>query len=65
MHKFLSADHHDGSYGYWAARLRNLLVKVVFILGIQNKVADGLSRTIFCRDGCADDERVLTLKSDF
>ena len=63
--QFLKANQHEGIYGHWAMRLRNLSIKIVFIPGARNKVADGLSRTIFDSPGCEDNERVRTLKDEF
>ena len=63
--RFLNSNHHEGIYGHWAARLRSLSVKVAFISGARNKVADGLSRIIFLTPDCEDDNIVLALKPEF
>jgi hypothetical protein len=48
-------DVHDGIYGHWADQLRRLNVEIRYIPGPRNKVADGLSRTIFRTDDCEED----------
>jgi hypothetical protein len=50
---FLQSDLHDGIYGHWADQLRRLNLKIVYIPGHRNKVADGLSRTLFDTPDCA------------
>ena len=62
--RFLNSNHHEGIHGHWAALLRSLSVKVAFIPGARNKVADGLSRTIFQTPDCEDEDIVLALKSE-
>ena len=47
---FLTSDTHEGVYGNWADQLRRLNITIQYITGIRNKVADGLSRTIFDDD---------------
>jgi RNase H-like domain found in reverse transcriptase len=47
---FLKSDCHDGIYSTWAARLSPLCVSIEYIPGSRNRVADGLSRTIFSDD---------------
>lgn len=49
---FTSAEVHEGIYGHWADQLQRLNIKIVYIPGLQNKAADGLSRTIFRREDC-------------
>ncbi|SLM37975.1 Ribonuclease H-like domain [Lasallia pustulata] len=55
---FLKSSLHDGIYGHWAARLRELHVKIVHIKGTRNVIADGLSRTIFFKEDCEEDDTV-------
>ena len=47
---FLKSDLHEGIYGHWADNLRRLNVEIKYIPGPRNKVADGLSRTLFQTD---------------
>jgi hypothetical protein len=44
---FMTPSHHEGVYARWVTELRHLNVTIRFITGKRNKVADGLSRTIF------------------
>ena len=43
---------HERIYGHWADQLQRLNIKIVYIPGPRNKVADGLSRTIFQSEDC-------------
>ena len=47
---FLKSDLHEGIYGHWADLLRRLNIDIQYIPGPRNKVADGLSRTLFQTD---------------
>ena len=47
---FLKSDIHEGIYGHWADVLRRLNITIRYIPGPRNKVADGLSRTVFNED---------------
>ena len=47
---FLKSDTHEGIYGHWADKLRRLNIQISYIPGPRNKVADGLSRTLFASD---------------
>ena len=47
---FLKSDSHEGIYGHWADQLRRLNIDIQYIPGPRNKVADGLSRTLFQTD---------------
>lgn len=47
---FLKSDLHEGIYGHWADSLRRLHIVIKYIPGPRNKVADGLSRTLFLGD---------------
>ena len=47
---FLKSDIHEGIYGHWADVLRRLNITIRYIPGPRNKVADGLSRTVFDED---------------
>ena len=47
---FLKSDSHEGIYGHWADQLRRLNLEIRHIPGHRNRVADGLSRTLFQTD---------------
>lgn len=47
---FMKSDLHEGIYGHWADSLRRLNIEIKYIPGPRNKVADGLSRTLFQTD---------------
>lgn len=53
---FCESGCHEGIYGYWADQLQRLHIKIVYIPGPRNKVADGLSRTIFRAENCDYEE---------
>ena len=59
---FLESSLHDGIYGHWAAKLRELHIKVVHIKGERNVVADSLSRTIFFKWDCEEDDIVRDVR---
>ena len=59
---FLSSDLHEGIYGHWADQLRRLNITIKYIPGHRNKVADGLSRTLFQDVDCSEDTRVLQMQ---
>ena len=59
---FLESSLHDGIYGHWAAKLRELYIKIMHIKGKRNTVADGLSRTIFHREDCLADDTVQSIR---
>ena len=46
----MKSDLHEGIYGHWADSLRRLNIEIKYIPGPRNKVADGLSRTLFHTD---------------
>ena len=52
---FLPSDLHEGIYGHWADQLRRLNITIKYIPGHRNKVADGLSRTLFRDPECSED----------
>lgn len=54
---FLESDLYEGIYGHWADNLRRLNIRIEHIPGHRNKVADGLSRTLFDAD-CNNKERI-------
>ena len=56
---FLKSDMHEGIYGHWADKLRRLNIDVKHILGYHNKVADGLTRTLFPSLDCSDEPFML------
>ncbi len=60
---FLTSDGHDGIYGNWADQLRRMNVVIKWIPGHRNKVADGLSRTLFDNE-CSSDKTVALLKKE-
>jgi hypothetical protein len=60
---FLASDLHEGIYGHWADKLHRLNVSIVYIPGHRNKVADGLSRTLFDSD-CSDDIKVQRMATE-
>ncbi len=51
---FLKSDLHERTYGHWADILRRLNLTIQYIPGPRNKVADGLSRTLFHASDCAE-----------
>lgn len=55
---FLKSDAHEGIYGHWADQLRGLNIVIKYIPGQRNKVADGLSQTLFYSEDCGTDENV-------
>lgn len=55
---FLKSDIHEGIYGHWADKLRRLNIEIKYIPGKRNKVADGLSRTLFLEEDCSSDQAV-------
>lgn len=57
---FLGSDLHEGIYGHWANKFRRLNISIEYIPGHRNKVADGLSRTLFRTETCEEDEAVRT-----
>ena len=61
---FLNSELHDGIYGHWAAKLRELNIKITYIEGARNTVADGLSRTIFAHPDCEEDAVVHAIKNE-
>ncbi|KAI1000816.1 hypothetical protein K3495_g7381 [Podosphaera aphanis] len=58
---FLDTTHMEGIYARWASELRMLNIKIEYIQGPRNKVADALSRTIFPDPDCRDDEHLKKL----
>ena len=61
---FLSSYLHEEIYGHWADQLRRLNITIKYIPGHRNKVADGLSRTLFQDDDCSEDAKVLRMQSE-
>lgn len=55
---FLGSDLHEGIYGHWADQLRRLNIEIKYVPGHRNKVADGLSRTLFSMDDCSPTHQV-------
>lgn len=49
---FLKSNIHEGIYRHWADKLRRLNIEIKYIPGKRNKVADGLSGTLFLEEGC-------------
>ena len=47
---FLKSDLHEGIYSYWANVLQRLNLYIQYIPRPRNKVADGLSKTLFRTD---------------
>ena len=58
---FLSSDLHEGIYGHWADRLRRLNITIQYVPGPRNKVADGLSRTLFDGPDCSGNSNRIKL----
>ena len=52
---FLKSSLQEGIYARWACELRNLNIRIEYIPGPKNKIADALSRTIFPDENCEDD----------
>ena len=57
--QFLKSDSHEGIYGHWADKLRRLNLEIQYIPGRRNRVADGLSRTLFLAEDCTADSNVI------
>ena len=55
---FLKSDYHEGIYGHWADKLRELNIQIKHIFERRNKIADDLFRTIFKNPDCSNDENV-------
>ena len=55
---FMGADSYEGIYRHWANQPRRLNVKITYIPGPRNKVADALSRTLF-DEGYSESKHVL------
>lgn len=60
---FLGSDLHEGIYGNWADQLRRLNIFIQYIPGPRNKVADGLSRTLF-DEGCTETPTVSRVRQE-
>ena len=61
---FLSSDLHEGIYGHWADQLRRLNITIKYIPGHRNKVADGLSRTLFRDPDCSEDSMTQRVQAE-
>ena len=61
---FLGSDLHEGIYGNWADSLRRLNLSIQYIPGHRNKVADGLSRTIFDDPECSHDSKTMRIQEE-
>ena len=61
---FLTSDLHEGVYGHWADQLRRLNLTIQYIPGHRNKVADGLSRTLFDDPECGESSRVMWVREE-
>lgn len=61
---FLDSDLHEGIYGHWADQLRRLNINIVYIPGHRNKVADGLSRTLFRDSECSEDSMTRRVQEE-
>src|SRR5215469_630394 len=61
--RFLNSDKHEGIYAYWVVILRELAMNIEYIPGPRNKVADGLSRTIFHASDCSEDPSVSDIQA--
>ena len=55
---FLNSDYHEDIFVRWAEKLRLLNVRIIYIKGERNKVADGLSRVLFYSHDCSPDQLV-------
>ena len=62
--RFLKSDLHEGIYGHWADQLRRLNIDIRYIPGPRNKVADGLSRTIFQGEECLPSQDIKNALSE-
>lgn len=61
---FMNAEFHEDIFARWAMKLRQLHVKLKYIQGKDNAVADGLSRVIFNDLDCEPDELVRNLAKE-
>jgi hypothetical protein len=62
--QFLASDLHEGIYGRWAAKMRELSLEIRHIPGHRNKVVYGLSRTLFADQDCAMDEVTRAVQAE-
>ncbi len=58
---FINSEYHEDIFARWAQTLRRHRIKIQHIPGVRNRVADGLSRTIFDKD-CEASEITGALK---
>lgn len=52
---FLDSEDHEGIYARWVFEVRQLNLTIHYIQGERNKIADGLSRTLFHHPECDSD----------
>lgn len=62
---FLTPELHEGIYGHWADQLRRLNVEIMHMPGHRNKVAHGLSRTLFDTEDCTASDQVSLIREEF
>ena len=60
---FLESSLHDGIYSHWAAKLRELYIKILHIKRKRNTVADDLSHIIFHWEDCLADDTVQSIQN--
>ena len=58
---FLNAEEHEDIFARWAIKLRLHNIRLKYIEGKKNVVADGLSRVIFNHEDCRPDQLVKEL----
>lgn len=61
---FMNALEHEDIYARWANKLRSLNIRICYIEGKKNQVADGLSRVIFNDVDCHPDQLVKELYTE-
>lgn len=58
---FMNAEEHSDIFARWAIKLRSHNIRLKYVEGKKNAVADGLSRVIFNEEDCRPDQLVREL----